>query len=59
LLDAFTRVKFEGYAEWRGLLEFNKDYWQVIPGLPELITYGAIFGTASLGLVYRKQKNAA
>jgi len=61
--DALSRIKFEGRREPKASLrDYDKDYWQVIPGFPEPSTYGALFGGLSLGLVAlrrRRTGNAA
>jgi len=64
LYASLSRIKFGGFpAGWHGgLKDFNKDYWQIIPGLPEPSTYGAIFASGVLGLALwqrrrRERKN--
>jgi len=57
LYDTLTRIKFEGYKEWcAGLKDFDKDYWQLIPGIPEPSTYGAVLGMVGLGLLLRHRR---
>ncbi|KXU34624.1 hypothetical protein AXK11_08160 [Cephaloticoccus primus] len=61
LNDALSRIKFEGHWEWRAALkDFDKDYWQLIPGIPEPSTYGAALGVVAVGacLMRRRQKAA-
>jgi len=51
--DALHRVKFLNRSEPKGSLrEYDKDYWEVIPGFPEPGTYGAILSAVALGLVW-------
>jgi len=56
LFDSLNRIKFEGHWEWKAAVkDYNWEYWQLIPGIPEPSTYGAIFG--GVGLVfYRRSK---
>jgi len=57
LYDALTRIKFEGYKEWRaGLKDFDKDYWQLIPDIPEPSTYGAVLGAVGLGVFFLRRR---
>jgi len=57
LYDSLTRIKFEGYKEWQaGLKDFDKDYWQLIPDIPEPGTYGAVFGALGLGVFFVRRE---
>jgi len=53
LHDALNRIKFLNRLETKGSLrEYDKDYWEIIPGFPEPSTYGAILSAIALGLVW-------
>jgi len=57
LYDALTRIKFEGHWQWRaGLKDFDKDYWQLIPDIPEPSTYGAVLGAVGLGGFFLRRR---
>jgi len=56
LHDSLNRIKFEGHWEWKAAVkDFNRDYWQLIPGIPEPSTYSAIFGVLGLVLVFSRR----
>jgi len=50
LIDSLNRIKFEGYWEWKAALkDYNRDYWQLIPGIPEPSVFGAMLTAATVG----------
>jgi len=53
LLESIGRVRFKQHSgKGVGFKDYDADYYEIGPGLPvpESATYGAIFGTAGLGL---------
>jgi len=63
LQDALGRLKFNGKGKpYGGVLDYNRDYWEIIPSwevpkLPEPATYGAILGAVGLGLSVWRRRN--
>jgi len=58
LQDSLKRIRFSGKpAGWHGgIKEYNKDYWQLVPDLPEPTTYGVFLGAASLMLWFCRRR---
>jgi len=57
LIDSLNRIKFEGHWEWKaGLKDYSRDYWQIIPGIPELSTYEAVFTSGILGFAFCQRR---
>jgi len=57
LLDSLERIVFEhDKTAQAGLREYDKDYWEVGPGFPESATYGAIFASGAVGLVFWRKR---
>jgi len=51
LQDALHKIKFTNRSEPKASLrEYDRDYWEIIPGYPEPGTYGAILSAIALGL---------
>jgi len=50
LSSALTYINFDGWANGAEIRDYDTDYWEIIPRLPEPSTYGAIFGVMGLGL---------
>jgi len=58
LHESLNRMKFTGSpSNWHGgLRAYNKDYWEIIPALPEPAAYGVVSAAVMLGLVcWRKR----
>jgi len=57
LIDSLNRIKFEEHWEWKAALkDYNRDYWQLIPGIPEPSTYGVVCGAVVAGLALIRRK---
>jgi len=58
LKDSLMRIRFSGKsAGWRGgLKNYNKDYWQIIPDLPEPTAYGASLSATGLVLWFCRRR---
>jgi|GEM_PF-521436 len=60
LYASLERIGSQGYPSYKvELREYDSNYWQIVPRLPEPATYGAIFGAVGLGLaVWRKRRRS-
>jgi len=53
IYGSLGRIVFEhDKTKKAGLRDYNKDYWEIGPGFPEPTTYGAIFASGALALVF-------
>jgi len=53
LYESLEQIMFEhDKGAKAGLRDYNKDYWEIGPGFPEPATYGAIFASGAVGLVF-------
>jgi len=60
LHESLNRMRFTGSpSEWHGgLRAYNKDYWEIIPALPEPAVYGAASAAVMLALVFWRKRKA-
>jgi len=57
LSESLSRIRFSQHpGKPAGIKEYNSDYYEIGPGLPEPTTYGALLAAAGLGLwTWRKR----